>query len=163
MDDAHIEPRSPLLAQPRDLTFTSVEGDFQARAHTASCLCADFPVFTWSLHGFSAPHTPGEMARPLSMSDAWNVTACSSFGCPLPQVFKGVWRMQEAERGGQHSRLSYCLFVRPQVRHNCCLRMQLHALQHAFPGWPVANKALILLFVDLAAGEASAGASGERD
>ena len=33
----------------------------------------------------------------------------------LLQVFKGVWRMQEADRGGEHCRLSYCLFVRPQV------------------------------------------------
>ena len=30
--DEHIEPRSSLQAPPHDLTFTSVQGDFQARA-----------------------------------------------------------------------------------------------------------------------------------
>ena len=34
VDDAHIEPRSALPGQPRDLTFTSVEGDFQVRTAT---------------------------------------------------------------------------------------------------------------------------------
>lgn len=32
-EDTHIEPRSPLAAQPHDLTFTSIEGDFQVRPH----------------------------------------------------------------------------------------------------------------------------------
>ena len=35
-EDTHIEPRSALAAQPRDLTFTSVEGDFQARIELMS-------------------------------------------------------------------------------------------------------------------------------
>ncbi len=31
------------------------------------------------------------------------------------QVFRGVWRIQEGERNNDSSRLSYALFVRPQV------------------------------------------------
>ncbi|KAK9902244.1 hypothetical protein WJX75_009271 [Coccomyxa subellipsoidea] len=31
------------------------------------------------------------------------------------QVFRGVWRIQEGPRGGDSSRLSYALFVRPQI------------------------------------------------
>ena len=31
------------------------------------------------------------------------------------QAFRGVWRMREGQRGEHSSRLSYSLFVRPQV------------------------------------------------
>lgn len=31
------------------------------------------------------------------------------------QVFRGVWRIQEGRRGEDTSRLSYALFVRPQI------------------------------------------------
>lgn len=36
-------------------------------------------------------------------------------GTCYAQVFRGVWRIQEAQRGKEHSRLSYALFVRPQI------------------------------------------------
>ena len=39
------------------------------------------------------------------------------------QVFKGVWRMQDADRGGKTCRLSYCLFVRPQVCPASCVAL----------------------------------------
>ena len=32
------------------------------------------------------------------------------------QAFRGIWRMKEGQQGEQSSRLSYSLFVRPQVR-----------------------------------------------
>ena len=31
------------------------------------------------------------------------------------QAFQGVWRIQEGQGGGSTARLSYALFVRPQV------------------------------------------------
>lgn len=57
--EPHIQPRSPLRTQPRDIAFSATEGDFQ--------------------------------------------------------VFRGVWRIQEGERNSESSRLSYALFVRPQL------------------------------------------------
>ncbi|BDA51073.1 hypothetical protein COCOBI_17-2930 [Coccomyxa sp. Obi] len=58
-EEPHIQPRSPLRTQPRDIAFSATEGDFQ--------------------------------------------------------VFRGVWRIQEGERNSNSSRLSYALFVRPQL------------------------------------------------
>ncbi|CAL5228575.1 g11732 [Coccomyxa viridis] len=54
-----LEPRCLLSSQAHDITFTSVEGDFQA--------------------------------------------------------FRGIWRMKEGPQGEHSSRLSYSLFVRPQI------------------------------------------------
>lgn len=43
LEEPHIQPRSPLRTQPRDIAFSATEGDFQARSivqHISFCLCS---------------------------------------------------------------------------------------------------------------------------
>ena len=124
LQHAFLVPRCPLLSQAHDITFSSIEGDFQVPMRGPSQPLLQPSFESYCQHWGARRHDWLQQAQSEGRNaddeeQDWSAALCEQ--CPLwsalrhLQAFRGIWRIKEGERGKASSRLSYSLYVRPQV------------------------------------------------